>query len=75
MADYLYEAALLLLEDGGYIEQIAETPITYRIVYQGDSAPVSGGIVRRLQTSQKVRESSSRINGKKRLYLVNPKSS
>ena len=75
MTDYLYEAAILLLEDGGYIEQIAETPITYRITYRGESAPVPGGIVRRLQISQKVRESSSRINGKKRLYLVNTKSS
>ena len=74
MTDYLYEVAILLLEDGGYIEQIAETPITYRITYRGESAPVPGGIVRRLQISQKVRESSSRINGKKRLYLVNPKS-
>ena len=75
MTDYLYEVAILLLEDGGYIEQIAETPITYRITYRGESAPVPGGIVRRLQISQKVRESSSRINGKKRLYLVNTKSS
>ena len=26
MSDYLFEATLLLLEDGGYIEQITEAP-------------------------------------------------
>ena len=70
MSEHLFSTTLLLLANGAYIEQSAAIPLTYRIVHQGDSVPLPGGIVQRLQISHKVRESNARVNGKKRLYLV-----
>ena len=68
MQDSLFSATLALLADGAVIEQTASAPLTYRILYQGASVPLSGGIVQRLRIGQHIREVCT-VNGRKRFYL------
>ncbi|MBU2738692.1 hypothetical protein [Acidithiobacillus concretivorus] len=65
--DILFSAALSLLSEGGYIEQVTANPLAFRLVFEGDSVPLSGGIVQRLQNGRHIREGSS-LNGRKRFY-------
>lgn len=65
--DILFNAALALLSEGGFIEQVAANPLTFRLVYEDDYVPLSGGIVQRLQNGRHIREGSS-LNGRKRFY-------
>ena len=67
MQDSLFSATLALLADGAVIEQTASAPLTYRILYQGASVPLSGGIVQRLRIGQHIREVCT-ANGRKRFY-------
>ena len=67
MQDSLFSATLALLADGAVIEQTASAPLTFRILYQGASVPLSGGIVQRLRIGQHIREVCT-VNGRKRFY-------
>lgn len=67
MQDSLFSATLALLADGAVIEQTASAPLTFRILYQGASVPLSGGIVQRLRIGQHIREVCA-VNGRKRFY-------
>ena len=63
--DHLFRATLALLADGAVIEQTASAPLTYRMLYQGESLPLSGGIVQRLRLGKHLREVCT-VNGRKR---------
>lgn len=65
--DHLFNATLTLLAYGAVIEQTATSPLTFRIVYQGESVPLSGGIVQRLKLGRHIREICT-VHGKKQFY-------
>ena len=61
-------AALAPLADGAVIEQAASALLSYRIIHQGASVSLSGGIVQRLRIGQHIREVCI-VNGRKQFYL------
>ena len=58
-----YLAAIVLLAQGGVIEQLSEAPIRYRLRVGQESVPLNGGIVRQLLVNRRIRE-TCRVNGR-----------
>jgi len=69
MQDMLFGAALALLADGAVIEQTASAPLTYRIIHQGASVPLSGGISQRLRIGQHIRSGHATSTASNGSYL------
>ena len=60
-----FSAVIQLLANGGYIEQVSDTPLSYRTRLGSESAPLPGGLVQQLLTSRAVKP-SCRVSGRMR---------
>ena len=60
-----FSAVIQLLANGGYIEQVSDAPLSYRIHHERDSAPLPGGLVQQLLTSRTIKQ-SCRVSGRMR---------
>ena len=60
-----FTAVIRLLASGAFIEQVSDTPLSYRIHHERQSAPIPGGLVQRLLTSGVIKQ-SCRVSGRMR---------
>lgn len=65
----LFQAAASLLRQGAFIQEASSEPITYRLHYAGDSAPIAGHLVQQLLAHRLVRP-TCRVSGKMRYLAV-----
>ena len=65
MSTSQFKAIAHLLANGAYIEQVSDAPLSYRIRFGNESAPLQGGLVQQLLTSRVIKR-SCKVNGRMR---------
>ena len=60
-----FNAATQLLANGGYIEQVSDTPLAYRVRLGNESAPLQSGLLQQLLTSSVIKQ-SCKVSGRMR---------